>query len=97
MVSTASTSGNGLIPSMVAITVSFTQNVTGPSFSYRMPGFSTSTVLSSSTLQTLGRGAGSSNAPLKGYMGGTSTPFIAFPYGKDHIPPSFPSLGEVQA
>jgi hypothetical protein len=28
-------------------------------------------------------------------MGGTSTPFIAFPYGGGHIPPSSPSLGGV--
>jgi hypothetical protein len=95
MVSTASTSGSGLIPSMAAITAPFTQNATGPPFSYGMPGFGTSTVLSSSTLQTLGLGAGSSNAPLQGSMGGTSAPFIAFPYGGGHIPPSSPSLGGV--
>jgi hypothetical protein len=74
MVSTASTLGSGLIPSMVAITAPFTQNATGPPFSYGMPGFGMSTVLSSSTLQTLGLGAGSSNAPLQGSMGGTSLP-----------------------
>jgi hypothetical protein len=93
MVSTASTSGNGLIPSMAAITAPFTQSATGPPFSYGMPGFGTSTVLSYSTLQTLGLGAGSSNAPLQGSMGGTSAPYNAFPYGGGHIPPSSPSLG----
>jgi hypothetical protein len=93
MVSTASTSGSGLIPSMVAITAPFTQSVTGPPFSYGMPGFDTNSVLSYSTLQTLGLGAGSSNAPLQGSMGGTSTPYNAFPYGGGHIPPSSPSLG----
>jgi hypothetical protein len=77
------------------ITAPFTQSVTGPPFSYGMPSFGTSIVLSSSTLQTLGLGAGSSNAPLQGSMGGTSTPFIAFPYGGGHIPPSSPSLGSV--
>jgi hypothetical protein len=41
MVSTASTSGNGLIPSMAAITAPFTQSATGPPFSYGMPGFGT--------------------------------------------------------
>jgi hypothetical protein len=50
MVSTASTSGSSLIPSMAAITAPFTQNVTGPPFSYGMPGFGRSIVLSSSTL-----------------------------------------------
>jgi hypothetical protein len=93
MVSTASTSGNGLIPSMAGITAPFTQSATGPPFSYGMPGFDTNSVLSYSTLQNLGLGAGSSNAPLQGSMGGTSTPYNAFPYGGGHIPPSSPSLG----
>jgi hypothetical protein len=66
---------------------------TGPPFSYGMPGFDTNSVLSYSTLQTLGLGAGSSNAPLQGSMGGTSAPYNAFPYGGGHIPPSSPSLG----
>jgi hypothetical protein len=93
MVSTASTSSNGLIPSMVATTAPFTQSATGPPFSYGMPSSGTSPVLSYSTLQTLGLGAGSSNAPLQGSMGGTSASFNAFPYGGGHIPPSSPSLG----
>jgi hypothetical protein len=50
MVSTASTSSNCLILSMVAITAPFTQSVIGPMFSYGMPGFGKSTVLSHSTL-----------------------------------------------
>jgi hypothetical protein len=53
----------------------------------------TSLILSYSTLQTLGLGVGSSNAPLQGPIGGTSTPFNAFPYGGGHIPPSSPLLG----
>jgi hypothetical protein len=94
MVSTASTSGSGLIPSMVAITTPFTQSATGPPFSYGMPDFHTNSVLSYSTLQTMGLGAGSSNAPLQGSMGGTSAPYNAFPYDGGHIPPSSPSLGD---
>jgi hypothetical protein len=93
MVSTASTSHSGIIPSMVAATTPFTPSAIGPSFSYGMPSLGTSLVLSYSTSQTLGLGAGSSNAPLQGHMGGTSTPFNAFPYGGGHIPPSSPSLG----
>jgi hypothetical protein len=74
MVSTASTSGNGLILYMATITSSFTQSATCPPFSYRMLYFGTSTVLSYSTLQTLGLGAGSPKTPLQGYMGGTLAP-----------------------
>jgi hypothetical protein len=92
MVSTASTLGNGLIPSMATITAPFTQSATCPPFSYGMPNFGMSTVLSHSTLQTLGLGEGSSNAPLQGSMGGTSDPYNSFPYGGGHIPPSSPSL-----
>jgi hypothetical protein len=92
MVLTASTSGNGMIPSMVAITAPFMQSAMGPPFSYGMPEFSTNLVLSYSTLQTMGLGEGSSNAPLQGYMGGTSSPYNYFPYGGGHIPPSSPLL-----
>jgi hypothetical protein len=93
MVSTTSTSGNGLIPSMVAITAAFTQSVIDPPFSYGMPGFDTNSVLSYSTLQTLGLGEGISNDPMQGSMGGTSAPYNAFPYGGGHIPQSSPLLG----
>jgi hypothetical protein len=92
MASTASTSGSGLIPSMAAITAPFPQNTTDSPFSYGMPGFGTSTILSSSTLQTLGLGVGNSNAPLQGSIGGISAPFITFPYSGGHIPLSSPSL-----
>jgi hypothetical protein len=78
---------------MAAITAPFTQSAMGPPFSYGMPNFDTNSVLTYSTLQTLGLGAGSSNAPLQGSMGGTSSPYNAFPYGGGHIPPSSPSLG----
>jgi hypothetical protein len=75
------------------ITAPFTQSATGPPFSYGMPNFDMNSVLSYSTLQTLGLGVGSSNAPLQGSMGGTSAPYNDFPYGGGHIPPSSPSLG----
>jgi len=93
MVSTATTSHSGLNPSLAAITTPFTPSATGPPFSYGMPSSGTSLVLSYSTLQTLGLGAGSSSVPLQGHMGGTPAPFNAFPYGGGHIPPSSPSLG----
>jgi hypothetical protein len=93
MVLTASTSNSGPILSMAVAMTPFTLSATGPPFSYGMPSSGTSPVLSYSTSQTLGLGAGSSNAPLQGHMGGTSAPFNAFPYGGGHIPPSSPSLG----
>jgi hypothetical protein len=58
-----------------------------------MPSLGISPVLSYSTLQTSGMGAGSSSAPLQGHMGGTPAPFNDLPYGGGHIPPSSPSLG----
>jgi hypothetical protein len=58
-----------------------------------MPSSGTSPALTYSTLPTLGLGAGSSNAPLQGQLGGTPVPFNAFPYTRGHIPPSSPSLG----
>lgn len=79
MVSTASTLSSGLILSLAAATAPFTQSATGPPFSYGMPRSGTSPILSYSTLQTLGIGTGSSNAPLQGPMGGTSSPFNTFP------------------
>jgi hypothetical protein len=92
-VSTTSTSHSGPISSLAVVTTPFTSSTIGPPFSYGMPSLSTSPVLSYSTLQTLGLGAGSSSAPLQGHIGGTPTPFNAFPYGGGHIPPSSPSLG----
>jgi hypothetical protein len=93
MVSTASTSHSGLIPSLAVATTPFTPSATGPPFLYGMPSSGTSPVLSYSTLKTSGLGEGSSRAPLQGHMGGTLAPFNAFPYGGGHIPPSSPSLG----
>jgi hypothetical protein len=93
MVSTASTSHSGLIPSLVAATTPFTPSATGPLFSYGMPSSGTSPVLSYSTSQTSSMGAGGYNAHLQGHLGGTPAPFNAFPYGGGHIPHSSPSLG----
>jgi hypothetical protein len=78
---------------MVAATTPFTPSVIGPPFSYSMPSSGTSPALTYSTLQTLGLGAGSSNTPLQGQLGGTLVPFNDFPYARGHIPPSSPSLG----
>jgi hypothetical protein len=76
MVSTTSTSGNGLIPSIMAITAPFTHSAIGPSLSYEMPGFDTNFVLSYSTLQTLGLGVAISNAPRQGPMGELQIPIM---------------------
>jgi hypothetical protein len=93
MVSTATTSHSGPSPSITAATPPFTPSATGPSFSYGMPSLGTSPALTYSTLQTLGLGAGSSNAPLQGQLGGILVPFNAFPYAGGHISPLSPSLG----
>jgi hypothetical protein len=92
-VSTATTSHSGPIPSIVAAKNPFTPNAIGSPFSYGMPSSGTSPALTHSTLQTLGLGAGSSNAPLQGQLGGIPVPFNAFPYTGGHISPSSPSLG----
>jgi hypothetical protein len=93
MVSAATTSHSGPTPSIAAATPSFTPSATGPPFSYGMPSSGTSPALTYSTLQTLGLGAGSSNAPLQGQLGGIHVPFNAFPYAGGHISPLSPSLG----
>jgi hypothetical protein len=93
MVSAATTSHSGPIPSIVVATNPFTPSATSPSFSYGMPSSGTSPTLTHSTLQTLGLGVGSSNAPLQGHLGGIPVPFNAFPDPGGHISPSSPSLG----
>ena len=93
MVLTAITSHSGLNPSLVAATTPFTPSATSPSFSYGMPSSGTIPALTYYTLQTFGLGAGRSNVPLQGQLGGTPIPFNAFPYAGGHIPPSSPSLG----
>jgi hypothetical protein len=93
MVSAETTSHSGPTPSIAAATPPYTPSVTGPPFSYGMPSSGTSPALTSSTLQTLGLGEGSSNAPLQGQLGGIPVPFNAFPYAGGHISPSSPSLG----
>jgi hypothetical protein len=93
MVLAATTSHSGPIPSITAATTPFTLSATGPPFAYGMPSSGTSPTLTYSTLQALGPGAGNSNAPLQGQLGGTFVTFNAFPYAGGHIPPSSPSLG----
>jgi hypothetical protein len=92
-VSATTTSHSGPIPSIVAATTPFTPSATGPLFSYGMPSSGTSPALTYSTLHTLGLGAGISNAPLQGQLGGIPVPFNDFPYVGGHISPSSPSLG----
>jgi hypothetical protein len=92
-VSVTTTSHSGPTPSIAVATPLYTPSATGTPFSYGMPSSGTSPVLTSSTLQTLGLGAGSSNTPLQGQLGDISVPFNAFPYAGGHIPPSSPSLG----
>jgi hypothetical protein len=93
MVSATTTSHSEPNSSMAATTTPFTPSATGPPFSYGMPISSTSPALTYSTLQTLGLGAGSSNAPLQGQLRGPPIPFNTFPYTGGHIPPSPRSLG----
>jgi hypothetical protein len=92
-VSAATMSHSGPMPSIAAATPFYTPSATGAPFSYSIPSSGTSPILTSSTLQTLGLGAGSSNAPMQGKLRGIPVPFNAFPYARGHIPPSSPSLG----
>jgi hypothetical protein len=93
MAPAATSSQSGPTPSIVAATNPFTSSATGAPFSYGMPSSRTSPALTNSTLQTLGLGAESSNAPLQGQLGSILFPFNAFPHAGGHIPPSSPSLG----
>jgi hypothetical protein len=93
IVLTPSTSGSDPIPLTTSTIVSFTHNETCDPFSYGMPNFDTNTILSYSTLQAMGLGAGSSKTPLKGSTASTTLPFNSIPYGWGHIPPPSPSLG----
>jgi hypothetical protein len=93
MAPAATSSQSGPTPSIMAATNPFTSSVTGAPFSYSMPSSGTSPALTNSTLQNLGLGVGSSNAPLQGQLGGIPVPFNAFPHAGGHIPPSSPSLG----
>jgi hypothetical protein len=93
MAPATTTSQSGPTPSIAAATNPFTSSATGSPFSYGMPSSGTVPALTSSISQTLGLGAGSSNASLQGQPGGTHAPFNAFPYAGGHLPPSSPSLG----
>jgi hypothetical protein len=93
MVSAATMSHSGPNPSMAVTTTPFTSSATGPPFSYGMLSLGTSSAITYSTLQTLGLGAGISNAPLQGQLGGIPVPFNSFSYTGGHISPSSPSLG----
>jgi hypothetical protein len=52
------TSYSGTIPSTILTIVPFVQNVSNAPFSYGMPSFDSSSVLTYSTLQTIGFGGG---------------------------------------
>jgi hypothetical protein len=60
--------------------------VFGAPFSYGMSDFDSSLILTYSTLQTIGLGAGNSNAPLQGFVTSTTVSFNSIPYGGGHIP-----------
>jgi hypothetical protein len=93
MAPATTTSQSGPTPSIAAATNPFTYSATGAPFSYGMPSSGTSPVLTTSSLQTLGLGAGRSNAPLPGQLGSIPVPFNVFPHAGGHIPSSSPSLG----
>jgi hypothetical protein len=63
-----------------------------PSFSYGMLEFDTNSILTYSTLKTMGLGEGISNSPLKGSIGDTLASDNAIPYGGGHIPPFSPLI-----
>jgi hypothetical protein len=92
VVLTSSTLGSGLISSSAMTTSLFTQSVAEPPFSYGILGFDTNFILTYSTLQTMGLGEGSSNSPLQGSIGCTSSSYNTIHYGGSHIPPLSPSL-----
>jgi hypothetical protein len=92
VVSNPSTLGNGSIPLSTSTTTLFTQSAMGPPFSYGIPIFDSNSSLTYSTLQTMGLGAGISNAPMQGSTGGAYIPFNAIPYGGGYIPPLSPLI-----
>jgi hypothetical protein len=57
-----------------------------------MSDFDTNSILTYSTLYTMGLGVGRSNAPLQGSSTGINSPFNFIPYDGGHIRPSSPSL-----
>jgi hypothetical protein len=93
IVQTPTTSGSGTIPSMTLTIVPSIDNVSNAHFQYGMSDFDSSSVLTYSTLQNIGLGAGSYNSSLQGSVAGTTSLFNIIPYSGVHIPPSSPSLG----
>jgi hypothetical protein len=91
-ISTPTTLSSGSIPSTVSTTVLFTQNKSSDPFSYGMPSFDSKSVLTYSTLHTMGLGAGNSNSPLQGSVPSATSSFNAITYGGGHIPPPYPSI-----
>jgi hypothetical protein len=69
------------------------QNMSSASFSYGIMSFDSSSVLTYSTLHTVGMGVWSSISPLQGSTMSTTSPFNSIPYGGGDIPPFSPSLG----
>jgi len=86
------TLGSVSIPSMTLTTVPSIQNTFRAPFSYVMPVFYYNSVLTYSTLQTIGLESRRSNAPLQGSIAGTIAPFNTILYGGGHIPPLSPFL-----
>jgi hypothetical protein len=94
VVLTPTTSGNGLMPLSTSTIFPFIHNTTHTPFSYGILVFDTNSVLTYSTLRTMGLGVVSSSAPLKGLVAGTTIPFNAIHYSRVHIPPPSPLLGD---
>jgi hypothetical protein len=86
------TSGSGSIPSTTLNTFPSIQNASGDPFSYGMLGFDCKSVLTYSTLHTIGLGLGRFNAPLQGTVAGITSLFNTILYGGGHIPPPSTSL-----
>jgi hypothetical protein len=86
------TMGSGIIPLTTLTIVPSIQNTYGTPFSYGMSGFDSSSVLTYSTLKTIGLGTRISNATLQGFVAGTTSSFNDIPYGGGHIPSLSPSL-----
>jgi hypothetical protein len=74
VVSTPSTSGSGLIPSVVMTTAPFTQSATGPPFSYGMPTLIRTLSLPTPPYRPWVWGQGAQTLPCKGPWGAPQPP-----------------------